>query len=66
MESRGSVESTNPKICFCHNVREQEIIDAIRNGANTLALIQAETLASTGCGGCEWDVLAILERESKD
>jgi nitrite reductase (NADH) large subunit len=50
-------------VCFCHNVPLKELVAAIRAGAHDLASIQAETLASTGCGGCECDVLDILERE---
>lgn len=50
-------------ICFCHNVRLSELIAAIRAGADTHAKIQSETCASTGCGGCEWEVLQILEDE---
>ena len=51
-------------ICFCHNVPRSELLRAIRAGAVTIAEIQARTKASTGCGGCECDVLEILARES--
>jgi nitrite reductase (NADH) large subunit len=50
-------------ICFCHNVSLGELLAAIRRGAITLQDIRAQTDASTGCGGCECDVLEILERE---
>lgn len=50
-------------VCFCHNVHLKELVEAIRAGARDLASIQAETLASTGCGGCECDVLEVLEQE---
>lgn len=51
------------KICFCHNVLRSEIKKAISEGADTLEKIQAITCASTGCGGCEFDVRDILEEE---
>ncbi len=48
-------------ICFCHGVPEDEIRQAIREGARTIKEIQAKTLASTGCGGCACEVERILE-----
>jgi bacterioferritin-associated ferredoxin len=47
-------------ICFCHCVPLTRIIAAVRAGADTIEKIQAETCASTGCGGCEWEVQEIL------
>jgi NAD(P)H-nitrite reductase large subunit len=51
-------------VCFCHAVSYQELVACIEKGANTLSQIQAETLASTGCGGCECDILELLEKHS--
>ncbi|MEK6580046.1 MAG: (2Fe-2S)-binding protein [Bdellovibrionota bacterium] len=51
--------------CFCHNVNVKTIREAIRRGADTVEKIKSETCASTGCGGCEWDVMMILEEELK-
>jgi nitrite reductase (NADH) large subunit len=50
-------------ICFCHNRCCREIKEAIRAGAHTLKDVQDETQASTGCGGCEYEVREILEQE---
>jgi NAD(P)H-nitrite reductase large subunit len=50
-------------ICFCHCVSYAEIVQAIRDGSRTVADIQAQLRASTGCGGCECDVQEILEAE---
>lgn len=50
-------------ICFCHHVSARELKVAIAAGAETIEAIQAETCASTGCGGCELDVREILEIE---
>jgi NAD(P)H-nitrite reductase large subunit len=47
-------------VCFCHGVIDGEIREAIRQGANTLALIKEKTRASTGCGGCTCEVERIL------
>ncbi len=57
------MDDSDQTICFCHAVTCGEIQNAIRAGAKTLPQVQAETLASTGCGGCEWDVRTILEEE---
>jgi NAD(P)H-nitrite reductase large subunit len=41
-----------------------EITKAIKSGKRTLEEIQKETKASTGCGGCEFDVRDILAAEA--
>ena len=39
-------------ICSCHNVSKGDILQAMDEGACSLADIKSETKASTGCGGC--------------
>ena len=39
-------------ICSCHNVSKGDIINAMDNGACSLADVKSETKASSGCGGC--------------
>ena len=58
-------ESDDNLVCFCNAVTRGELLKAIREGAVTLSQIQDQTLASTGCGGCECDVLQMLEDELK-
>lgn len=53
-------------VCFCHNVLAKTLLEAMRAGAVTLEQIQAETCASTGCGGCEWEVRELLERYNEE
>lgn len=48
------------RICFCHGVSYAEIVAAIQKGAKNLDRIKSDTLASTGCSGCECDVIEIL------
>lgn len=50
-------------VCFCHNKTCRELKEAIRAGAHTLKDVQDETQASTGCGGCEYEVREILDEE---
>lgn len=52
------------KVCFCHNVSFEQLRAAIRDrGCRTLDAIKSETCASTGCGGCEYEVSEILAAE---
>ncbi len=62
-ESADQNDDDERTVCFCHNVSAQALKEAIRAGARTHADIQAVTRASTGCGGCEFEVLDILEAE---
>jgi NAD(P)H-nitrite reductase large subunit len=48
-------------ICYCHSVTVRQILAEIGRGATTLAEIRERTRATTGCGGCEWDVLDLLK-----
>lgn len=56
-------QNSDRTVCFCHCVPLSEIRKAIQAGAKTIADLQRETLASTGCGGCEIDLTEILEAE---
>ncbi len=58
-------EDEEQTICFCHNVKLKEILEAIKTGSVTLSQIKENTLASTGCGGCEPEVIEILEKFAK-
>ena len=58
-----STEVEDRTVCFCHNVPLTRLMRAIGEGAITLEQIQEVTCASTGCGGCEFEVRAVLEEE---
>lgn len=52
-----------PKIiCFCYNVPEAQIIQAIREGCSSLMDIRRETYASTGCAGCSEEIKKLLRK----
>lgn len=59
--SEESHETDDHIVCFCHNVKALEITLACKKGKLSLSELQAETKASTGCGGCEWEVKEILQ-----
>jgi bacterioferritin-associated ferredoxin len=39
-------------VCLCHAVTEDEILDAVVDGALTEEAVGEMTAAGTGCGGC--------------
>lgn len=52
------------KICLCKGVAEEEIIEAVKNGATTYESIKEKTGAGTGgCRGarCKSKIVAIIE-----
>ncbi len=51
------------QICSCHDVRKQDIVAAIDDGATTLGALKSCTKASTGCGGCQALVTQVLNHE---
>lgn len=50
-------------VCYCHRVTAGALREAIQNGASTLAEIKGQTRAATGCGGCECNVMGLLQCE---
>ena len=42
----------NKIVCGCFNVTEQDLNNAIKNGAKTFEEVQAVTKVGTGCGRC--------------
>ncbi len=51
------------QICSCHDVSKGSIVDAIHAGATTLSAVNAETKATSGCGGCKPLVAQLLDTE---
>ena len=48
---RGAVEE-NKVVCGCFNITEQDLKNAINNGANSFEEVQTATKVGTGCGRC--------------
>jgi assimilatory nitrate reductase electron transfer subunit len=55
----GAAEST--VVCQCNGVPRGRLVDAWRTGARTVEDFANATRASTGCGGCAADLLALTE-----
>jgi assimilatory nitrate reductase catalytic subunit len=51
-------------VCFCYNVPEAVIVEAIQKGCTSLMDIRLETYASTGCAGCSEEVKKLLRKHA--
>jgi len=49
-------------ICICHAVTEQQIRDAVREGAATVGELAARLGVSSGCGCCRPLATEVLEQ----
>ncbi|MDE6873571.1 MAG: (2Fe-2S)-binding protein [Lachnospiraceae bacterium] len=49
-------------ICPCTGVTARDVMDAVKNGANTVEDIEAATSAGTVCGACIQDLEALLAK----
>jgi nitrite reductase (NADH) large subunit len=59
---RGKKDPKDRIVCFCYNVPEGVIVEAIRSGCSSLMDIRRETYASTGCAGCSEEVKKLLRK----
>jgi nitrite reductase (NADH) large subunit len=59
---RGNAERL---ICNCHKVSDRVLIEAIENGAETIAALGEVTKAGTGCGSCKADLGQLLTARVK-
>lgn len=54
---------SDPLVCRCYQVAQQEILDAIQDGdLRTVEEVTAKTNAAGGCSSCYDDVQALLDR----
>jgi nitrite reductase (NADH) large subunit len=52
-------------ICNCHKVSDRVLIEAIENGADSVAALGEQTKAGTGCGSCKADLGQLLAARVK-
>lgn len=48
-------------VCGCFKVTEQDLITAVKNGANSFKEVQAVTKVGTGCGKCTDSVKVLVD-----
>jgi bacterioferritin-associated ferredoxin len=49
-------------VCICNQVREREIVGAVRGGARTLDDLTCELDVATCCGKCADDAVRVIHR----
>ena len=52
------------EVCNCNRVSEATVIDAVRGGCDTLPALCAATRAGTGCGSCQGQLTALIQRHA--
>jgi nitrite reductase (NADH) large subunit len=53
------------EVCNCNHVSEAAIVDAIRDGCDTLPALCEATRAGTGCGSCRGQLATMLESQTR-
>jgi nitrite reductase (NADH) large subunit len=54
--------ATEREVCNCHHVTESAIVEAIRDGCDTLPALCDATRAGTGCGSCRGQLVTLLNQ----
>ena len=54
------VTAAEREVCNCNHVTEAVIVDAIREGCDTLPALCNATRAGTGCGSCRGQLAGLL------
>lgn len=57
--------ATEREVCNCHHVSESAIVEAIRDGCDTLPSLCDATRAGTGCGSCRGQLTSLLTTHAK-
>lgn len=52
-------------VCYCLDLKESDIVEAINNGAKTLEEVQDVTGAGSACGSCIGDIEEIIAKTVK-
>lgn len=50
-------------VCKCQNVSVNEVVAAVKNGAQSVNTVMEETKAGTGCGRCKGIIANIIENK---
>lgn len=57
------VEAVLKNACRCKNVSVEEVVAAVKNGADTIEKVAEATKATKGCGRCKGVVTNIIENK---
>lgn len=50
-------------VCKCQNVSVNEVVEAVKNGADTIERVMEETKAGSGCGRCKGVIQNIIDNK---
>lgn len=59
-------DSLSDVLCPCSGTTRQQILRVLERGETTLEEVSQATGACSGCGGCEFDVVACLTEFLKE
>ncbi|MDG6774713.1 (2Fe-2S)-binding protein [Thiomicrorhabdus sp. ZW0627] len=59
-------EEMQQQVCVCYDVMRWEIVESIRQGADTVEKVSDTTYACQGCGGCRPKIESLIEQSSRD
>lgn len=62
-EEYREIDRVVQNVCKCQNVSVNEVVAAVKNGAQTVDQVMEETKAGTGCGRCKGIITNILENK---
>ena len=62
-EELKEVETLIKNACKCKNVSIETIVEAVKNGADTVEKVEEVTKAGTGCGRCKGIISNIIENK---
>lgn len=62
-EELREVDRVIQNACRCQNVSVNEVVAAVKNGADTVGKVAGETNACTGCGRCKSVITNIIENK---
>lgn len=48
-------------VCICHGVTEKDIKQAVKQGAESIEALRAQTGATSGCGSCLDVALQVMD-----
>ena len=55
------IEKLLQNVCKCKNISVNEVLNAVKNGAETIEKVSEATEAGTGCGNCKSIISNIIE-----
>lgn len=62
-EEYREIDRVVQNVCKCQNVSVNEVVAAVKNGAQTVDQVMEETKAGTGCGRCKGIIANIIKNK---